>query len=751
MSFSRRNLLKLSGAAGAWLGAGSPLQAFDQFFQPASATGLAAADPTRITTCCGVCSPACGLQATVQNGVVKFIEGLPGDNHGGGALCGKGAAGAQFLYDPDRLKYPMKRINPRKGFDENPGFVRITWEEALDTIAARMKQTVATYGPEALLFVTLPSPDLWLRFMNAMGVINRIDHIDVCFQTDRIVQKYATGGKSWCNDFENSKFILLFGWDLVAKAKVVYANGVVQARANGAKVVHFSPTYTATSRMSNEWFPIKPGTDLAVALAMIHVIVKENLYNKEFVEKFSNFNDFEQEIRTHFEEYSPAWASEISGVPAAAIERIAREFAASGASIAPAHKKTLCANYMNASQLVHAIAILNILAGTVDRPGGRYFARTVNIPGVDAIYPPPAYPAKKGRRVDGRDKLPLVEETGSGLFSTLADGMLSKYPGMIKFAFWNAYTILGFPNPKRMEEAMSKVDFSVVMDFLPTDTVSMADIVLPSAMYLETADIVARDYHAKYPQTIARAAVAAPIFEARTIGYVAIELGKRLCPEYFKLADGSWINPNTLLDEKTKRAGLGATFAEFRGKGVVTQTAAFTPRTSFPTGDSKNRCQIYISQFASKDADVLPKWRPKREQISEEYPYYYMTFIPGIHKRNTTENNRILNEIMPTNSAILNPALARKLGVSEGQTVRVRSRVGVIQLPAHLSETIGPDAVMVAHGFGHRSRLLGAAGGKGVRDGDLVPDASIDDFIAAGNYGGASCIMDVVCAIEAVE
>lgn len=743
MALTRRNLIKYTGMG--LLTAPAALPSFGQYFK---AAGSLNATATRVTSCCGVCSPACGLQATLQDGVVKFIEGLPGDAHGEGHLCGKGAAGAGFLYDPDRLKYPMKRTNPEKGFNVDPGWVRISWEEALDTIAARMKSTVDAYGTEALLFVTLPSPDLWSRFMNAMGVVNRIDHIDVCFQTDRILQKYTTGGKTWCNDFENSNYILLFGWDLVAKAKIVYANGIVKARSKGAKVVHFSPTYTATSRMASEWHNINPGTDLAVALAMIQVIVGEDLYNKDFVANYTNFTQYEKEIRAHFAEYTPEWAEQQSGVPAADIRRIAREFAASGASIAPAHKKTLCANYMNATQLVHAISILNILAGTVDRPGGRYFARTYSVPGVDAVYPPPAYPAKKGRRVDGRDKLPLVQETDSGLFSTLADGMLNKFPGMIKFAFWNAYTILAFPNPSTMEEAMKQVEFTVVMDFLPTDTVSMADIVLPSAMYLETNDVVVRDYQAKYPQAVPRTAVASPIFETKSAAYVGIELGKRLCPDYFKLADGSWINPNTLLDEKVKRAGLGENFADFKAKGIVEKPAPFVPRTTFATGDPSNKCQIYIPQFPARGAEALPNWHPKRALPDEHYPLYYLTFIPGIHKRNSTENNRILNEIMPSNAAILNPALAAKMNIKEGQAVLLRSRAGQLELPAHLSEIVRPDAVLVAHGFGHRSRYLGAAGGRGARDGDLVPNPSIDDFVAAGNYGGASCIMDAVCSVE---
>jgi thiosulfate reductase/polysulfide reductase chain A len=640
----------------------------------------------------------------------------------------------------------MRRTNPRKGLDEDPGWVRITWQEALDTIADRFRSYIDQFGPESLLFMTLPAPDLWARFMSAIGAVNRVNHIDECFGTDRVIQKYTTGGKTWCNDFENSGYILLFGWDLVAKSKVVYANGIVKAKERGAKLVHFSPQYTATSRMADEWHPIRPGSDIAVALAIINVILSENLYNRESVDNYTNFGQYENEIRSHFQPFTPEWAWGENDVPAEAIVRIAREFAARGPAIVPAHKKTLCANYSNASQLVHAISILNILAGTIDRKGGRYFARTLNIAGVDAVYPPPKYPAATGRRVDGRDKLPFVHETDSGMFSTLADGMLNKFPGMIKASFWNGYTVLGFPNPLRMMEALKTVEFTVVMDILPTDTTSFADIVLPSTTYLEVADAVARDYAAKYPQVVARQPVVPAMFETRSIGWVAIELGKRLAPDYFKTADGSWINPSTLLDEKVKRAGLGASFAEFKQVGLWTKEQPFAPRTTFAAPGGK--CQIYVPEFPAKGVDPLPGWRPKREQLSADYPYYYLTYIPGVHKRNTTQNNAILHEMMPANSALLHPKLAAKLKINEGQKIRVSSRVGSIELPAHLTETLREDCVMVAHGFGHRSRLLSNANGKGVRDGDLVPDNSPEEMLALGNFGGSSCIMDVVVNIE---
>ncbi|MBL8230253.1 MAG: molybdopterin-dependent oxidoreductase, partial [Bryobacterales bacterium] len=292
MGISRRDWLHISSGAAASTVASPLFAGLPQWFRPAQ---VRAANTQTVVSACGICSPACGLKMTVEDGVIRFVEGLPGDLSGGGKLCGKGASAAGFLYDPDRLKYPMKRTNPRKGFDEDPGWVRISWTEALDTIATKIGDAKQQFGAESLLFVTLPGPDMFVRLMNSLGVVNRIDHIDECFLTDRIVQRYMTGGKSWCIDMANAKYVLLFGWDILAKTKIVYANDLVDAKANGAKVVLFNPQYSSTARFADEHHSIKPGTDLAVALAMIQVLISENLYNKEFVDKYTNFAQFERQ------------------------------------------------------------------------------------------------------------------------------------------------------------------------------------------------------------------------------------------------------------------------------------------------------------------------------------------------------------------------------------------------------------------------------------------------------------------------
>ncbi len=743
---NRREFLKTSGTALA--GAAVLPDFLDGIVRKAPGPVPLATAATTMISDCAWCGSACGMKATVSNGVLTFVEGLPEDLQGGGKMCAKGKAATGYLYDPDRLKYPMKRTNPVKGVGVDAGWVRITWDEALDLATAKLKETIEKNGRDSVMILGLASPDVWARFQNCIGTSNRFDHWDECFLANRVVSANVIGGFVWGHDFANANYIVTFGWDVVGKAKVVWARAVTDAKKKGAKIVSFNPYKAAgTSVVADEAISIRPGSDLAVVNAMIHVILAENLYDKAFVEGLTNFPQYETEIRAHFAPYTPEWAEALSDVPAETITRIAREFATQGPAIAPIHKKTPSANYANGSETTFAITILNVLAGTIDRPGGRFFPRTHTIPGIDAIVPPPAYPAKSGVDIVGRHRHPFLKAVGSGMFSCLADG-LRKNPGKIQMGIITRYSTMAFPNPPEVEAELKKIPFTVVCDIFPNEIIDLADVVLPSALYLEVSDLVARDHHAPYKMTVVRQPVVPPQFETKPLGSILLSWGLKAFPEYWKNPDGTPINMGYVLDEKTKRAGLGANFAEMKAKGFVKDVAPFVPRTTFPTASGK--INIYVKAFADAGFEPLPTWKQKRDVPSDQYPFYLLTIIPPMHIRNTTENNRITNEIKGTNEVFINVQTARGLGISEGDMIKVRSRVGEIQVPARLTEAIRPDCVLVPHGFGHQSRLMTAAYGKGAKDAILVPGQSMDDILARKDVGGAACIMDAVVSIAKV-
>jgi len=740
---TRRDFLKTSGTA--FAGAAVLPGFLAGVVRKAAAPGAEAAATSQLVSACGWCGSACGLKATVKDGVLTFVEGLPEDPQGGGKMCAKGKAAAGYLYDPDRLKYPMKRTNPVKKIGVDPGWVRITWDEALDTATAKLKETIAANGPDSVLVLGLPSPDVWARFVSCIGTSNRFDHWDECFLANRVVSANVIGGFVWCHDFANAKYIITFGWDLVGKAKVVWARAVTEAKKKGAKIVSFNPYKAAgTSVVADEAISIRPGSDLAVVNAMIHVILAEGLYDKAFVEGLTNFKEYETEIRAHFAPYTPEWAEELSDVPAGTIARIAREFATQGPSISPIHKKTPSANYANGTETSFAITILNVLAGTIDRPGGRFFPRTHSIPGIDAIVPPPKYPAKSGVDIVGRHAHPFLKAVGSGMFSCLADGM-RKNPGKIQMGIITRYSTMAFPNPPEVEAELAKIPFTVCTDLFPNEIIELADIVLPQSLSYESSDLVARDHHAPYKMTIVRQPLVPPMFETKPLGAILLAWGLKAFPEYWQNADGTPINMTAVLNEKTKRAGLGADFAEMKAKGFVADVAPFVPRTTFPTASGK--INVYVKAFADAGFEPLPTWKPKRDVPGDAYPFYLLTIIPPMQIRNTTTNNRIVNEIKGTNEVFINVQTARGLGIAEGDTVKVRSRVGEIQLPARLTEAIRPDCVLVPHGFGHQSRLMTQAYGKGAKDAVLVPGQSMDDILARKDVGGSACIMDAVVSI----
>ena len=308
-------------------------------------------DVKKVPGMCQLCSTVCGIIGYVKNDRVIKIEGNPNDPNSRGHLCARGQAGLNHLYHPERLLYPLKRVGQRG----EGKWKRITWEEALEEIAVRLKAVRESGRPEefALHHGRQRSKDAVKRFLDAFGTKTQLSHRALCSGNRRAANLTYLWESDWdINDVENSKYILNFGSNAFEahQGHIPFATRIQNGRyKNGAKLVTFDVRLSNTAGGSDEWFAPFPGTDGAIALAMCHAIIAENLHDAKFVNGWTNVTV--DELRDHLKPYTPQWAEKVSGVPAADIFRIAIEFA----QAAPA-----CTTMCNRGSSAHILSLIHI-------------------------------------------------------------------------------------------------------------------------------------------------------------------------------------------------------------------------------------------------------------------------------------------------------------------------------------------------------------------------------------------------------
>lgn len=735
--FSRRSFLKASAATVAAGAAGSFLLTKSGKKTASGVTQKAAAAPkvTHKYNFCGICSANCGMVAEVIDGKATRLLGNPDDQVAKGKLCVKGYAALKDLYDPDRLKYPMKRTNPEKGPGVDPGWVKISWEEAFELAGEKFNEARENYGPESIAFFSR-GHDWMNRLQRAIGTPNHIQHHSTCFTTYTAVWRacVGVGNRPFMLDLENAKYLLSFGWDMPSKAKNMSARDYVKAVSNGAKSVVVDPRLTVTGTLADEWIPIKPGTDLAFMLAMIRIIINEELYDKDYVEQSTIGIE---ELKAAVQDYTPEWAAEITGVDAGTIEQVAWDFGTTRPALIPNHKRDAGGpNYSNSWRVAFCKLILNALVGSIDHEGGQIFARTPSMPGFDQIFPPPEFPEMKPERIDGFEKHPIIGPTRRGDFATVTDAILDEDPYPLKAAFFRKHNVLAFPDAVKFTEALKKLDFVAVVDVWPSEMVQMADVVFPEPYFLETSGFGARAYHAFYPQIALRQPVVEPMYDTRGYGGVIEGLAEAMgFGEYFEGVSGG-----KLREEQLKALGTSWDELQNSPNGLWSDEREFVPRTSFSTESGK--IEFYSTELEKHGYDPLPYWQPKREMPSSEYPFYMLISRPGMHKMTATQNNELMLQAYPENSVMLHREKAQEMGIQEGDEVYVESRAGRIKLQAEIIEGIRPDCICIEHGFGHWSKQYSLAYQRGANEGDLIPRISIDEMLKINDPGAGSCMND---------
>ncbi len=374
-AISRRRLLQGSAISLSTLGVAKPLDAFAGFLPRARARVPWYRQAQKTTyNYCDMCPWRCGIIVTSVNGRVYKIDGNPKDPKSRGRLCARGQAGVSFLYDPDRLKQPMIRTGARG----EGRFRNATWEEALDYSARKLLAIKDKHGPESVAFLGHTSGDFWFvdYLPQAWGSPNAAKPSMSLCTSPREEAALLTFGRSIGNhepvDWDQTRCLVLIGTHIGEDARNTLMQDLANARARGAKLIVVDPRLSSVAMKADYWLPIKPGTDTALLLAWMNVLIREHLIDQDFVAKWTV--GFEQ-LAAHVAASTPEWAARVTDLPADRIRETARTLGRNRPQsvIVPGRHVVW---YGNDTQRMRAVYIVNALLGAYGRPGGLYFNRT---------------------------------------------------------------------------------------------------------------------------------------------------------------------------------------------------------------------------------------------------------------------------------------------------------------------------------------------------------------------------------------
>jgi thiosulfate reductase/polysulfide reductase chain A len=697
LDLSRRDFLKLGGAAASALAAG-------RFIPPQvaqAARQLGTLDPNGdgyIPTMCEMCVWRCGVRAKVEEGRVVKLEGNPDHPHSKGKLCARGQSGLMNTYDPDRVLTPLVRVGKRG----EGKFRQASWDEALDIVAKNMLKIKDSYGAEAMAFSSTHnlSQVQFENLLNGFGSPNYGTQRSLCFNAMIVANLMTYGMEEPGRDYSRVKYVLLTGRNLLEAISTSETGELLDAIANGAKVVYLDPRFTKTASKSDEWLPIRPGTDLAFHLALINVIIAEQRYNADFVQKYTvGFDQVAEAVR----EYTPEWAAPITGIEAAVIRRVAQEFS-QAAPYALAHNGWRTSNFINSFPTERAITILNALVGNWNvtlLPAAGEGSGGLGKP------PQPPYPRVSALRLDGVPwKFPFVP-LKLGIFQQLREAILEGQPYQARGWFISRQNpVLSLPDRQRTLQAMGKLDFIAVVDILLNDTAWFADVVLPEASYLERYDplLPVGD------KVFVRQPVIEPQGEGRSALWIYKQLGERLgLGDFFQYKD----EEDYLRQEL---APLGVSLEQVRTHGFVElpgENENGEPSWSTPSG----KIELYSSTLEKGKFDPVPHW----EEPPQPKPgyFYLLTGKVGQHTQFGTQNNQLLHKYQDQPGVWMNPEAAKAQGLNDGDLVEVASEVGSVRTQLIVTPAIRQDCVYMTPGYGHLSKGLRTAYNVGASDSAL--------------------------------
>jgi len=643
---------------------------------------------TFYTACC-LCYQSCGVEVTVENDKVVNVRGQESHPMNKGKLCAKGYAMIEHLYHPDRLRHPLKKVDGK--------FVQISWDQAYSEIAAKLNLLKEEYGASVLGFFcgsigveNLEMGSLTHRFKSAFGTPNFFSVESICFRM-RIRSRQITFGKYPVEEMDSNLYVL-WGHNPAA-SDFALAIAIQENLKKGAKVVVIDPRRIAIADQAEMYLAIRPGTDGALALALIHVIINEDLYDHEFVEKWTHGFD---KLVPHIQQYTPEWAEAITEVKADDIRTLARLFASTkGASIC--HGTCTQDQQANGTQTDRAMAILQSITGNINVPGGWVISPRLSLSDISLPFP--------GKPL-GAEEYPLFYELWGRTSPYAVMNMVPEsVPSKLRaFIVAGGNPLVTMPDSNALTDAFKKLDLLVVYDLFMTETAEHAHYVLPAANQLEFWGL-GYNYNVCHclPYLMLRPPTVGRFHECKTV----LEFYKELAEACGFGEKFPWKTDEELVAHELEPCSISFEHLKANPGGDFYQEKSYElTERSFATPTRK--IEIYSEAFAKVGFNPLPDYlEPEKspqgtrwEELGGKYPLVLSTGTRYIHYNGSQMHNvASMRKLDPHPRAEMGPETAAKYGLAHHDDVIIETDRGWVKMKAEVSDRTMEGVVLVPHGW----------------------------------------------------
>jgi len=686
---------------------------------------------------CFMCSVRCPIKVFVKDDEVRWIEGSPHVPGMEGSLCPRGAAGIALLKDHQRLQSPLIRTGPRG----SGKWKKASWEEALDYVGDTLKKIIDEHGARSVVLGerTQLSTHVSQTFLKAIGSPNHFTHDALCKGSVNTACRSLFGytDAQMGFDYKNTKHIVLYGRNFFEAIEVKGVNSLLDAMDNGAKVTYIDPRVTVTATKANRYWMIRPGTDLALNYGLIHVLLREGLYDKTFTDRWVSGM---QELESFIEPYSPEWAEKETGIAAGEITSLAREVSKDKPSVI-FHFGYRGASLTNEIYLRRSILILNSLMGSIEAKGGLFFKKGPGEVGrkparklTDQKFPPIDAP-----RFDkvGTEAFPLPDPA-HGVAQMLPDAILNDDPYPLKALIAYRFDpLMSIPESELTLRALEKLDLVVTIDINFSDIAWYSDVILPESIYLERTDCLQQANGLK-PQLFLRRQAVTPRYNTMPGAVILKKLAERLgVGNYFPFS-----NSEELVQWQLE--GTGFSLEDFDKKGFVAYTDKqifWDRKDGIKLKTPSGKIELVSSLLQKAGFESFPAYEPIAKPSQGEFRLTVGRC--AAHTHISTQNNLYLNELVPENSLWINNRAAEGLGIKDGSLVSVSSNNGSGMIKSYVTDLIHPEAVFMLHGFGHRAEMGARAFNKGLSDALIMKNIS-------DKTGGSPALHDTFVKVKPV-